>query len=772
MRHVIVNTLKFIVVSVIVITLGHSISVKADTISDVGVTYQAHVQSIGWQGAVNDNQQAGTMGQDLRVEALKISLVNAKAGMYISYQTHVQNIGWQNWVTDGQQAGTTGQSLRIEALKIKLNNAKGYHVMYQAHIQNVGWSDWVEDGQQVGTTGKGLRLEAIRIKIVKDDSTNPESVNITTVYQSNVQNIGWQNWVTDGQQAGTTGQSLAMNSIKINSQNAQPGMSIKYQVHVRNIGWMDWVQDGQVAGSSTQGCDIEAIKIQLQGMPGYHIQYQAHVQNIGWMPWSEDGQQAGTTGQSLEMQAIKIRIVKDQPHNLPTKSAITSPANNAVIINNQNVNLTGYSLNQYGNQESDVYLDGAYLGNATIGLDSSSYGGNGYVDGNSSGYSYKLPISNMAAGKHTITVQTIGKDFSLDQQAVSFNVNVLQPQICIDAPTGGTFINSDNGQLDVKGWSLNSFGVKKVQIYVNNTYIGDASIGLSRPDVNNSFPNYIGGANSGFDYKLNYSSIPNGVDNLTVNSIGNDGVVTSQSIKIYKFSNNNQYGTNYNISLQAMVDKQMQYGEPVFSNGLQWTAADRNTVQKYVDPMNFMDNYGIYQFLRLDYMQGVTVDDLNKILSGKGVLDGKGAQFLQAAQQSNINPIYLVSHALLETGNGTSKLSTGIVVNGKTTYNLFGIGAYDSNPNQMGAEYAYNKGWFSVDQAIYGGANWISGQYINNSSYKQNTLYKMRWNPASPSNHQYATDVSWAYNQVYNIKSLIDMVQNPSLQFDIPIYKN
>ena len=82
--------------------------------------------------------------------------------------------------------------------------------------------------------------------------------------------------------------------------------------------------------------------------------------------------------------------------------------------------------------------------------------------------------------------------------------------------------------------------------------------------------------------------------------------------------------------------------------------------------------------------------------------------------------MYLVSHALLETGNGTSDLATGISVNGKTVYNMFGIHAYDSDANYYGSQYAYNQGWFSVDEAIKGGAEFISGLYINNPNYWEN----------------------------------------------------
>ena len=38
-------------------------------------------------------------------------------------------------------------------------------VLYSTHIQNIGWQNYVKDGEISGTSGKALRLEAIKIKI-------------------------------------------------------------------------------------------------------------------------------------------------------------------------------------------------------------------------------------------------------------------------------------------------------------------------------------------------------------------------------------------------------------------------------------------------------------------------------------------------------------------------------------------------------------------------------------------------------------------------------
>ncbi|MEJ7219754.1 glucosaminidase domain-containing protein [Staphylococcus gallinarum] len=183
-----------------------------------------------------------------------------------------------------------------------------------------------------------------------------------------------------------------------------------------------------------------------------------------------------------------------------------------------------------------------------------------------------------------------------------------------------------------------------------------------------------------------------------------------------------------------------------------------------------------YQFLRLDKAQNINATDLNKLLVGKGILEGQGAAFSQAAKENNINEMYLISHALLETGNGTSTLANGgNVVNNKVVtnqptkyYNMFGIGAVDHDAVKQGFITAKNNGWDSVKKAIVGGAQFIASSYINQG---QNTLYKMRWNPDNPGVHQYATDVAWAKHNATRIKSFYDSMDKVGKYFDVNTYK-
>lgn len=190
---------------------------------------------------------------------------------------------------------------------------------------------------------------------------------------------------------------------------------------------------------------------------------------------------------------------------------------------------------------------------------------------------------------------------------------------------------------------------------------------------------------------------------------------------------------------------------PVISNGVVWSKADGDDIDRYMKPDRFYHHSEQrYQFLNLKLSQKIDADTLNELLEDRGILEGLGKAFARASKKEDVNEIYLISHAMLETGKGTSELAQGVTLNkegqrdkkGRRYYNFFGIGAYDQNPVMDGARFAQKQGWDSPEKAVRGGAAFIHREYLSRDS--QYTLYSMRFNPADPGRHQYATDVMWA----------------------------
>lgn len=223
--------------------------------------------------------------------------------------------------------------------------------------------------------------------------------------------------------------------------------------------------------------------------------------------------------------------------------------------------------------------------------------------------------------------------------------------------------------------------------------------------------------------------------------------------------------------------------ERVFDNT--WRLATESDILNQVDPRLVKFEAALdspresFQYLDLSKSANVSATILNKALQGKGILSGQAQAFIDAGKSYNINEIYLMSHAFLETGNGTSTLASGVWVDQtgklstststryKLVYNMYGIGATDANPTAGGAKYAFDNGWFTPAEAIKGGGQWISNRYVNNTR-KQNTLYKMRFNPDKPGTYQYATDIEWAYKQTFKIHEIYKLLEEYTVEFDIP----
>ena len=212
------------------------------------------------------------------------------------------------------------------------------------------------------------------------------------------------------------------------------------------------------------------------------------------------------------------------------------------------------------------------------------------------------------------------------------------------------------------------------------------------------------------------------------------------SVESSKFTFNNALNRQMNV-------------RPQISNGWSWYNASRTQTSNAMNPTKIWSS-GVqkYQMLNLGKYQGVPIAKLNAILKGKGKLHGQGKAFADACKKYNVNEIYLISHAFLESGNGTSNFASGRY----GVYNFFGIAAYDNNPNYS-INYARRQGWTTPAKAIAGGAKFVRNDFFNKG---KNTLYRMRWNPKNPGTMQYATDVRWCQHQatsIYNIYKKIGL---------------
>lgn len=216
-----------------------------------------------------------------------------------------------------------------------------------------------------------------------------------------------------------------------------------------------------------------------------------------------------------------------------------------------------------------------------------------------------------------------------------------------------------------------------------------------------------------------------------------------------------------------------------------WGAASKELIAYYIDPRNFLSEYGIFMFEKLSYNSSIhTEEGVKTMLSStfmSGTYDGKNTYaslFMDAAKQSGVSPYMLAARVIQEQGiNGASGSISGTVSGYEGIYNYFNIGAVSSsNPVVQGLKYASQtdsstlRPWNSIYKAVVGGGIFLGKQYINKG---QDTLYLQKFNvtPVNTYGHQYMTNVQAVASEAPNQRKAYTNVDIP-IEFSIPVYED
>ena len=445
-----------------------AIKIKLDNLKDVSIKYQTHVQNIGWQDWKSDGQMSGTSGKSLRLEGIKIKLENTEK-YSVMYRVHVQNIGWQDWKYDGEFAGTEGKSLRLEAIEIKIidkvekgkiaiettipetcyNDTKTIKVagwkmanvkdtkieatLDDEPITNIKYKerqDVINSVEEYGTIKEnpnpGFEFDVdttalsegehnLKIELITKENkvlqTYSKKIKIDRqihiLYQTHVEDIGWQNTKKDGELAGTEGKSLRVEALKINMINLPEGVTLRYQTHVQDIGWQKWKKNNEIAGTSGRSLRVEAIRIKLDGTDEYSIKYRMHVQDIGWQEWCYDGETAGTVGEEKRIEAIEIIIVPKIKES-KTEMFIDTPDGQ---IPNVSQKITGWVMTTVSDINIKILIDNKEIDTKNLKrierqdvLNSiKGYGNNNETPG----FEIDVDFSKYNLGNHSIDIQVV-----------------------------------------------------------------------------------------------------------------------------------------------------------------------------------------------------------------------------------------------------------------------------------------------------------------------------------------------------------------------------
>lgn len=272
-------------------------------------------------------------------------------------------------------------------------------------INNTVEDNIVEEEQREETEKTEEIIQENSIMLFSEDS---EELGVT--YRTHVQNIGWQDYVKDGETSGTSGKSYRLEGINIKLKGPYSNLKIKYQVHVENIGWQGWKTNGEMAGTEGKSYRLEGIKILLESTEDYSVMYRVHVQNIGWQEWKTDGEMAGTEGKSLRLEAIQIKIV---PKVRKGKVALETAINGSTYYSPTSIKVVGWKMSNVSNTKIRAYIDGSStpIDESLITYKKRNdvltaiFGYGTEIENPNPGFEFSINTTNMTSGEHTIRIE-------------------------------------------------------------------------------------------------------------------------------------------------------------------------------------------------------------------------------------------------------------------------------------------------------------------------------------------------------------------------------
>lgn len=222
-----------------------------------------------------------------------------------------------------------------------------------------------------------------------------------------------------------------------------------------------------------------------------------------------------------------------------------------------------------------------------------------------------------------------------------------------------------------------------------------------------------------------------------------------------------------------------------------WVTASRAIIEYYMDPRNFLNSGGIFQFLAHSYdSRTQTAQGLQGVLDGTfmgGIFPEEGYStynevLMEVGAKTGVNPYVLASMILVEQGNsGIGKSISGTVSGYEGYYNHFNVGAYASGGMDAvtrGLWYAsqsgsYSRPWDSIYKSIYGGASFYGENYVKMNKH---TLYLKKFNVmnglSSVGTGQYMTNVQGAESEAAALRKGYLSVMDSAMTFIVPIYEN
>lgn len=285
----------------------------------------------------------------------------------------------------------------VSQQKIQAETTNAVSVTYQWHVQSIGWQPWVSDGQEAGTDGRALRIEALEIRVVKTvNGSTPTPVAFVA-----------PNPITHLETA--SNQTVSTNFNLIGWTLNSSGMS-KVEVY----------RGTSLVGATT----VNSARPDVAGVyPEYNIinsgfscpiNFNSLASGVNNLTVKSTGEDGTISYCNFVVNLALPRLSVDSPSNNVTLASITS-----------SVSVNGWALNARGVSKVEILVDNVLKGTATLnGSRGDVYNAYKIYNNQNSGFTYALSTAGLTKTSHTILVKVTGNDGVVQTSSKVFNLGV------------------------------------------------------------------------------------------------------------------------------------------------------------------------------------------------------------------------------------------------------------------------------------------------------------------------------------------------------------
>lgn len=214
---------------------------------------------------------------------------------------------------------------------------------------------------------------------------------------------------------------------------------------------------------------------------------------------------------------------------------------------------SGWAVSPHGIRSISLLCGGRALGSARLGLARDDVGVAipDIADSALSGFEVHFDLGRPVEGECTCTLRV--EDGSGDAvessiplrvgETLSRNINAPAEatqsaaddfRMILDSPANhnGVVTETLTGAATVSGWVLARHGVKSVDIYLGDDFVGQAKLGFRRPDIAAAFPDWPDSLQSGFALFVPSGKLKDGKHKLTIELTGRHGGKRRESILV------------------------------------------------------------------------------------------------------------------------------------------------------------------------------------------------------------------------------------------------